>query len=257
MRRVKLVCGAILLLGIPVAAVPAQTSVPTVAVTGARSGITLTPSDAIAAGPTRFTFSGKGEFDLATLRAGVTVDQLRQTLSRNQEAALGQVFIEAVAPEPGRSVTVDLRANTTYVAVSVVGRSSAVTSFTTGADNGARAPAPDARIRMVDYAFRGPKTLPRNGRIRVENRGSTFHFALAFPLRPGVSGKQVGRAFRGNSEEAAERIVAGPPVTVQGLISQGTTNDNNVEFARKGRYAMVCFFGEHHRLGMYRVYKVR
>ena len=52
-------------------------------------------------------------------------------------------------------------------------------------------------------------------------------------------------------------IVAGPPVTVQGLISQGTTNDNKVQFARKGRYAMVCFFGEHNRLGMYRVYKVR
>jgi hypothetical protein len=256
-RRVKFACGAILLLGIPVAVAAAQTSVPTVAVTGAKSSITLTPSGPIAAGPTRFTFSGKGEFDLVTLRPGVTIEQFRRTLSRNQEGALAQIFIEAAAPEPGRSVTVDLRANTTYVAVSIVGRASAVTSFTTGVDSGARAPAPDARIRTVDYGFRGTKTLPRNGRIRVDNRGSTFHFALAFPLRPGVSGKQVGRAFRGSSQKAVGSIVAGPPVTVQGLISQGTTNDNKVQFARKGRYAMVCFFGEHNRLGMYRVYKVR
>jgi len=256
-RRVKLACGAILLLGIPVAVAAAQTPVPTVAVTGAKSSITLTPSGPIAAGPTRFTFTGKGEFDLVTLRAGVTVDQFRQTLSSNQEAALAQIFIEAAAPEPGRSVTVDLRENTTYVAVSLVGRASAVTSFTTGARNAAQAPAPDARIRMVDYAFKGPKTLPRNGRIRVENRGSTFHFALAFPLRPGVGTKQVGRAFRGSSNKAVGRVVAGPPATVQGLISQGSTNDNDVQFTRKGRYAMVCFFGEHNRLGMYRVYKVR
>jgi hypothetical protein len=256
-RRVKLACVAIVLLGIPMAVAAAQAPVPTVAVRGGKSSIALTPSGPIAAGATRFDFSGKGEFDLATLRAGVTVDQLRRTLRRDQEAALAQVFIEAAAPEPGRSVTVDLRANTTYVAVSIVGRASAVTSFTTGARTGARAPAPDARIRMVDYGFTGPKTLPRNGRIRVENRGSTFHFALAFPLRPGVSGKQVGRAFRGGSQKAVGRIVAGPPVTVQGLISQGSTNDNKVKFARRGRYAMVCFFGEHNRLGMYRVYRVR
>lgn len=257
MRRVKLACGAVLLLGIPVAVAAAQNSVPTVAVTGGKSSITLTPSGPISAGPTRFTYSGKGEFDLVTLRAGVTVDQLRRTLSRDQEAALALVFIEAVAPEPSRSVTVDLRPNTTYAAVSIVGRSSAVTSFTAGAPNGAQAPRPDARIRMVDYGFRGPNTLPRSGLIRVENRGSTFHFALAFPLRPGVSGKQVGRAFGGRSQKAVGRIVAGPPVSVQGVISQGTTNDNQIRFGRKGRYAMVCFFGEHNRLGMYRVYKVR
>lgn len=257
MRRLKFACGAILLLGIPVTLAAAQTPVPTVAVTASGSSITLTPSGPLAAGPTRFTLTGKGEFDLVTLRAGVTVDQLRQTLSRSQDAALALVFIEATAPEPGREVTVDLRANTTYVAVSIAGRSSALTSFATGAPNGARAPGPDARIRMVDYGFKGPNTLPRNGRIRVQNQGSTFHFALAFPLRRGVSNTRVGRVFRGGNEKAVGRIVAGPPVTVQGVISQGSTNDNEVQFARKGRYAMVCFFGEHNRLGMYRVYKVR
>lgn len=257
MRRVKFVCGVILLIGIPVAVAVAQSPVPTVAVAGAKGSIALTPSGPIAAGPTRFNFTGKGEFDLVTLRAGVTLDQFRRTLSSNQEAALAQIFIEAAAPEPGRSVTVDLRENTTYVAVSLVGRASAVTSFTTGADNGATAPAPDARIRMVDYGFKGRKTLPRNGVIRVENRGDAFHFAIAFPLRPGVKNKQVGRAFRGGSNKAIGRVVAGPPTDIQGVISPGTTNDNTVQFARKGRYAMVCFFGEHNRLGMYRVYKVR
>ena len=256
MRRLRLVLGAVLLLGVPVALAGAQTSVPTVAVTATGGNITLEPSGPIAAGPTRFTFSGRGELTLATLRAGVTVDQLRQTLSRSQEAALRQVFLEA-AVLPSRTVTVDLRPNTTYVAAATAGRSPAITTFTTGGPSGARAPTPDARIRMVDYGFRGPNTLPRDGRIRVQNDGTTLHFALAFPLRPGVSGSQVRRAFRGSDERAIGRVVAGEPVDVQGLISQGSTNDNEVRFGGRGRYAMVCFFGEHNRLGMYRVYRVR
>jgi hypothetical protein len=254
--KLRLALAAILLLGVPVALSAAQTSVPTVAVSAAGGNITLAPSGPIAGGPTRFTFSGRGELSLATLRAGVTVDQLRQTVARNEDAALGQVFLEATVAR-GRAVTVDLRPNTTYVAAAGSGRSQAITTFTTGASSGARAPRPDARIRMVDYGFRGPKTLPRNGRIRVQNDGTTFHFALAFPLRPGVRGGQVRRAFRGGSERAIRRIVGGQPVDVQGLISQGSTNDNEVRFGRRGRYAMVCFFGEHNRLGMYRVFRVR
>jgi hypothetical protein len=256
MRKLMLAVGAILLLGVSVTLAGAQTSVPTVAVTAAGGNITLNPSGPIGGGPTRFTFSGRGELTLATLRAGVTVDQLRRTLSRNEEAALRQVFLEA-AVAPGRPVTVDLRPNTTYVAAGIGGRSQALTSFTTGAPTGARAAMPDARIRMVDYGFRGRRTLPRRGRIRVENDGTTFHFAFAYPLRPRVGARRVGRAFRRGNDRAIGRLVAGEPVEVQGLISQGSTNDNEVRFARRGRYAMVCFFGEHNRLGMYRVYRVR
>ncbi|HKH17864.1 MAG TPA: hypothetical protein VKA57_10090 [Solirubrobacteraceae bacterium] len=220
------------------------------------SNVVLDPSGPIGAGPTRFTFDGRGQFNLATLRAGVSVDQLRQSLSNPRSVkALGQVFIEAAAA--GRPVTVDLRPNTTYVAVVIAGRRQAFTTFTTVGPNGASAPRPDAHIRMVDYGFRGPKTLPRSGRIRVENAGTTLHFAIAFPLRPGVTGRQVNRAFRGTNERALGRVVAGGPVDVQGLISQGSTNDNEVSFGRRGRYAMVCFFSEHNRLGMFRVYRVR
>ena len=256
MRKLRLALGAILLLGVPAALAGAQTSVPTVAVTATGANITLEPSGPIAAGPTRFTFTGRGELSLATLRAGVTVDQLRQTLSRSEEDALGQVFLEA-AVLPSQAVTVDLRPNTTYVVAATAGRSPAITTFTTGGPSGARAPTPDARIRMVDYGFRGPNTLPRSGSIRVQNDGTTLHFAIAFPLRPGVSGGQVRRAFRGSDESGIGRVAAGEPVDVQGLISQGSTNDNQVRFPRRGRYAMVCFFGEHNRLGMYRVYRVR
>ena len=256
MLKLRLALAAILLLGAPVALSAAQTSVPTVAVSAAGGNVTLEPSGPIAGGPTRFTFSGRGDLSLATLRAGVTLDEVRRAASRNDATVLQKIFLEAMTVR-GRPVTVDLRPNTTYVVAAGSGRSQAITSFTTGASSGARAPAPDARIRMVDYGFRGPNTLPRNGRIRVQNDGTTFHFAIAFPLRHGVSGRQVRRAFRGTNEKALGRVTAGEPVDVQGLVSQGSSNDNEVRFPRRGRYAMVCFFSEHNRLGMYRVYRVR
>jgi hypothetical protein len=257
MRRLLLIVGAIAVVAVPVTLATAQGSVPTVAVSVSDSNVVLEPSGPIGAGPTRFTFDGRGELTLATLRAGVSVDELRRSLSRPQEVtALGQVFLEA-AVTPGQPVTVDLRPNTTYVAAVIGNRLRGLTTFTTGGPSGASAPRPDARIRMVDYAFRGPRTLPRSGRIRVENAGSTLHFAIAFPLRPGVPARQVGRALRGTNERALERVIAGAPVDVQGLISQGSTNDNEVSFGRRGRYAMVCFFAEHNRLGMYRIYRVR
>ncbi len=257
MRRVKLFIGAVLLLGIPVTLAAAQSSVPTVGVSVSGSNVVLDPAGPIGAGPTRFTFEGRGEFNLATLRAGVSLDQLRESLSDPRSVkALGDVFLEASAA-PGKAITVDLRPNTTYVAAVIANRRQAFTTFTTGAPNGASAPRPDSRIRMVDYGFRGPKTLPRSGLIRVQNAGTTLHFAIAFPLRQDVNRRQINRAFRGTNQRALGRVVAGEPVDVQGLISQGSTNDNEVSFDRPGRYAMVCFFSEHNRLGMFRVYRVR
>ena len=257
MRRVKLIIGAVLLLAVPVTLAAAQSSVPTLSVRASGPNVVLEPSGPIGAGPTRFTFEGQGEFNLATLRAGVTLDQLRKSLSNPASVkALGQVFLEATAAS-GKAVTVDLRPNTTYVAAVNAGRKQSLSTFTTGAPNGASAPRPDARIKMIDYGFRGPKTLPRKGRIRVENAGTAFHFAIAFPLRRGVGNRQVNRALRGTNEKALGRVIAGEPIDVQGLISPGSTNTNEVSFSRPGRYAMVCFFSEHNRLGMYRVYRVR
>lgn len=266
MRTLKLACCAIVVVACLVAAAAAQAPVPTVAVSAGGSAVTIQPSGPIPAGPTRFAFSRSGRGDvegvIATLRAGVSVDELRATLSRSPDAALALVFLEAGVSlsdaTPNRAVTVTLRPNVTYVAISIRGRSIAIAELaTTGAANGAATPPAGATVRMVDYGFRGAATLPRNGSIRVANQGAALHFALAFPLRPAARARQVRAAFRGGSERAFGRIVGGAPVMVQNLISPGSVNTNPVRFQRRGRYALVCFFGEHNRLGMYRVVRVR
>lgn len=266
MRAVRLVLVTAILASVVVGAAAiatAQPGVPTVAVTAGQGSISVSPAGPIAAGPTRFTFRSRGrgasEAFLATLRAGISEAEMRRALRRGPDAVLGLIFIEAAgAPSnPPSSVTVDLRPNIPYYAILLAGRTTAVTSFEVGERGGSTAPRPAASIRMVDYGFRGKGTLPRNGLIRVRNDGSAPHFALAFPLRPGTRQRQVARAFKGGSDRALGQIVAGAPVSVQGLISPASTNDNQIRFQRPGRYAFVCFFGEHNRLGMYRTFRVR
>ncbi len=101
MPVVRLGVAVAVLVGVLATAATAQAPVPTVAVTAGPGSISVTPDRAIAAGPTRFEFSrtGRGDIEayLATLRAGVSVDELRRRSRRSSDAALGLVFLEAGA----------------------------------------------------------------------------------------------------------------------------------------------------------------
>jgi hypothetical protein len=257
----------------------AQQPVPTVAVTASPTTVSVQASGPVPAGPTRFEVTRQGNQDLSVyvilLNAGVSMEDFQASLRRDDrtrgEATLGLVSIQASvsisASEPRRAMTFTLKPGLTYVVLSEAdeegggsaARARGLTTFITSGDaNGARAASPRATVRMVGLRFRGDRVLPRRGVVRVENGDGVPHFALAFPLRRGVTTKQFGRVLRSNSERAFGRISAGAPYSLQGVLSGGNTaNDQEVRFARAGRYGLVCFFGEHHRLGMYRLVTVR
>ena len=171
----------------------------------------------------------------------------------------------SLAGEASRAVTFTLRPGLSYlvVAESDPGEGGAVqrsfTTFeTTHGPAGSPAPAPAATVRMQGLRFRGTKVLPRQGTVRVENRDGSAHIAVAFPLRRGVTNKRLGRVLGTSSERAFGRIIAGAPYVLQSVLSGGnTSNDVELAFPRPGRYGLVCFVGEHHRLGMHRVVTVR
>jgi plastocyanin len=232
----------------------------------------------VGAGPTRFEVTRQGDKDLSVYfllpNAGVSLQELRAALARDDrtggDSALGLVWIQASVSLGGRDtrrgVTFTLRPGLTYVVVSEADEAAGrgpkprgITTFTTsGESNRATAGAPDATVRMAGLRFRGDRVLPRRGTVRVKNNDGAPHFAIAFPLRKGVTSRQFGRAIRGNSERAFGRVIAGAPYNLQGVISGGNTaNDQEVRFPKAGRYGMVCFIHEHHRLGMHRIITVR
>jgi hypothetical protein len=261
-----------------VAFASAQQSVPTLAVTASPSTVAVQAPGPVPAGPTRFDVSRQGRTDVSVylllLDAGVSQQEFENALRRDDrsggESAAGLVSIQGstslAGSESRRALTLTLKPGLTYLVMSerdedTGGRPNqrAITTLTTsGQSNGATARAPDATVRMVGLRFRGDRALPRRGLVRVENADGVPHFAIAFPLRKQVTAKQFGRALRANSQRAFGRVVSGAPYGLQNLISGGNTaNDNEVQFPKAGRYGLVCFFDEHHRLGMYRVVSVR
>ena len=137
--------------------------------------------------------------------------------------------------------------------------SSEITPFSTsGATNGASAPAADARVRIIDLRFQGAKTLPRDGVVRFENAGWAPHFALAAPLKAKATKKKVARALLGNRQKALERLLSfGQSIEAQALITRGAVDYNQLRFPKRGRYVMVCFFEGHNTQGMFRFVKVK
>jgi uncharacterized cupredoxin-like copper-binding protein len=256
----------------------AQGPPPTVAVTASPNSVAAQVPGPIPAGPTTFrttrTASGEGlTVYFALLNAGVSLEELQAALRRDDrtrgDSSLGLVSIQAsVSLEGGettRDVTFTLEPGLTYVMLSEEQTEDEPPStrgfgaFTTsGTPNGATLAEPDATIRMVGRRFRGDRVLSRNGVVRFTNEDGVPHFAVAFPLRPGVGQARFGRALRASSERAFGRVIAGAPISAQGLISGGgTANDQQVRFPRAGRYGFVCFFDSHERQGMYRVITVR
>ena len=130
---------------------------------------------------------------------------------------------------------------------------------TTGAPNGAAAPAPDATIRMVDYGFRGVATLPRNGVIRVANEGDAYHFAARLPgAHRARAPSRSGRALRSGSERAVGRVVAGEPVKVQDLISpDDDQRQRDHLLQRRGATRSCASSASTTGSGMYRIVRVR
>jgi hypothetical protein len=279
LKRCVAVMGAFAAVAAVAAMATAQQPVPAVAVTASPTSVSAQAAGPVAAGPTRFQVSRARSRNglsvyVALLNAGVSLEQLQAALRSDDRtrgsSALGLVSLQASVSFEGaetrHDLTFTLKPGLTYVLVSEPDTqgdnpppSRGISTFTTsGQANGATAPAPDATVRMIDLRFRGDQVLPRRGVVRVENFGGVPHFAIAFPLRAGATSAQFGRALRTNSQRAIGRLVAGAPTVLQNIISGGgVTNDQQVSFARAGRYALVCFFNEHHRLGMYRVVRVR
>jgi hypothetical protein len=248
----------------------AQGTPPTITVTASETTLSLSAPGPFAAGQTRFnvvqTDDEELEILIAALREGVTVDEFTAALRSNPDASLELVHLDAgvslTGRDSSRAVTFNLRPNTTYVVGNITGERPAdweITSFSvTGAANGARAPQADANVRIIDLRFRGDKVLPRNGVVRFAHNGWAPHFAFAMPLRKGAKQRDVGRALLRNRERQLNRLVNFErAVEAQSLITRGAVNYNEINFRRRGRYVMACFFDGHNTQGMYRFIRVR
>ncbi len=99
----------------------------------------------------------------------------------------------------------------------------------------------EGKDKTYDFEFAGLKAGANA--VRFENTGDELHHALFFPMRQGVTIKQVEEAF------AAEEEPEGPPpvdfangvgtTVIDGDIAQNVSLD-----LKAGKYAVVCFISD-------------
>jgi hypothetical protein len=279
MRVRAAVGGAMAVLGVGAALAVAQTpgSEPTVTINAGIGTVAVATPGPVAAGPTQLTVTRAGGTSPVSVYVvlpvpGVTQPQIDAVLTRSDKTGdsriLGLVSVQAgfdiAKGETSRTVGLTLKPGLSYMVIAEYTKAggkilrSYTTLTTSGASNGATAPAADATIRLEGLRFRGDAVLPRRGLVRVQNYDGTNHIGVAFPLRTGVSSAKALAAVRSGSDAAFGAIIGGAPYDLQNILSGGdTSNDHQVRFPKSGKYLLMCFIDQHEKLGMYRVVTVR
>ena len=254
-----------------VGAANAQDATPTVTITASSKRATIAGADALKAGPTRLvinaTRAGERGMIVFKVRDGVTREQLSRAVPRiedpyDAERYGGYVASAFVAKGGSYTTTVNLPA-AEYAVIDFSSRRAALRGFfTVGAEAGtAVAPAPDVTVRMSDFRFSGPSTLPRNGVIQVTNDGKKLHHMLAFPLRKGINNRRFLRDVR-RGADSVERAFAGEPTSIVEIVSPETENRVQTQL-RPGKTLLVCFVQDaprqkpHSARGMAKIVTVR
>jgi hypothetical protein len=205
------------------------------------------------------------------LKPGVTVAEA-EALNKekkanhdpNNNSRLGAIVFDAEARSGHSS---ELQANlqpgkyVVLVSEGENGESKLRTSFTVAASSAPVAlPAPQAKIRAIEFGFKGPATLHDGELVGFENEGFLVHMNIAFPVKNKKDAKQVIKLLLAGKEKALEKLIAGPPVSFTGPVSSGAYQQETIT-AKPGLYVEACFMNtqdgrEHTRLGMERLIKI-
>lgn len=135
------------------------------------------------------------------------------------------------------------------------------TSFTvTTAKAPATLPTPQAKIRSIEFGFRGPSTLHDGELVGFENEGFLVHMDVAAPVKNVKAAKRAIKDLLAGNEKAIEKLIVGPPVTFAGPVSNGAYQQETIT-AKPGVYVEVCFMQtqdgrDHALLGMERIIKI-
>jgi hypothetical protein len=134
-------------------------------------------------------------------------------------------------------------------------------SFTvTAAASPAVLPTPQATVRSIEFAFRGPTTLHDGELVRFENEGFLVHMDVVFPVKSKSAAEKVVKAMLTGKEKGLEKLVAGTPFGFAGPLSSGAYQQETIT-AKPGWYVQACFMDtqdgrDHTRLGMERIFRI-
>ncbi|HUA73638.1 MAG TPA: hypothetical protein VL988_02680 [Solirubrobacteraceae bacterium] len=266
-------CAALTLGVLGTSVAQAASTLPTISATVSSTSITVT--GALQAGAVNVASTATGGKEpsvvLFQLKSGVSLaeflaflDSNKLTKDPNSGAKYGTIVFDAEAGKGKPTEAQTILAAGQYVALNAEGENSTKwprTSFAVATSTAPAAlPAAQATEKTIDFGFRGPATLKVGELVRFENEGYLVHMNIAFPVKSKKAAKAVVKALQTGHEKGIEKLVAGPPVSFFGPISNGAFQEETIA-AKPGWYVQACFMptqdGRPHTLiGMERIIKI-
>jgi hypothetical protein len=257
----------------------------TLAATADATSSTL-PTISVAITPTTITVTGtlesgavnvvshdtgvkEGSVILALLKPGATFEEAEAAIQKahgdtNAIGKYGSIVFNAEA-NPGQTGEAQTYLQPgQYVAVLPGGEgkgSKAHMLFTVkAAASPTSLPTPEATIRSIEFAFRGPSTLHDGELVRFENEGYLVHMDVAAPVKSMAAAKRFIKLLLAGKEKQIEKLIVGPPAGFAGPLSSGAFQQETIT-AKPGIYVQVCFMDtqdgrSHTQLGMERIIKI-
>jgi hypothetical protein len=202
---------------------------------------------------------------LFALKPGASATELISYVEKknndpNGASRFGSIVFDAESTPGPANEAQTLLAPGQYVAIFIEGEGKlkAHTAFTvTQAAAPAALPAPEATVRSIDFAFRGPSTLRDGELVRFENEGFLVHMDIAFPVKNKAAAAKLAKGMREGKEHQVFNLISGPPVAFAGPLSSGAFQQETIT-AKPGWYVQACFMEtqdkrDHTLLGMERV----
>ncbi len=206
------------------------------------------------------THEREGDPTFIRLHPGATPGQLLRAAQGdpNNISSVGHIVFSPPAHKgtswaqarlgPGKYVAVDLGPNS---------QKPPLTTFTiTKSGSPATLPKPQARVRAIEFGFRGPGTLHNGELVRFANRGYLVHMIVAARGKDRAGAHQIANLLRAGKDGKAQRHATGF-TTFYNILTHGAYQQQVVH-VRPGYWVLACFMDaqdgrEHTQLGMVRV----
>jgi hypothetical protein len=246
-------------------------ALPTVSIGVNASSITV--SGALQSGAVNVVSTATGVKEsgavLVALKPGVSTEQLLAFVGSkggselNNVSKFGSIMFDTEVGSGHPSEVQTFLAPGQYVALATQeqGPPRAHAVFSVSASNAPVAlPLPQATVRSIDFAFRGPTTLHVGELVRFENEGFLVHMDIAAPVKSRKAARALVRAIRLGHEKQTFKLVSGAPIAFTGPLSPGAFQQEVIA-ARPGWYVQLCFMDtedgrSHTLLGMARIIRI-
>ncbi len=196
----------------------------------------------------QFKNSAKGPIGVQFIRAtdGHTAEEALEAGSawgENGEGLPPWVKLEGGTPDtkPGTtSSTIQVLPAGEYIAVDIDSNVNATFTVLTGGGT-AKVPAADSTVDASEYKFVASGLKTGSNKVKFANVGKEPHFMLAAPIKGNVSVQTIIKAFQSEGDSGGPPPLDEKNAVSTSVLDGGGSQVIDLDFAKKGRYAAICF----------------